>query len=99
VVYLYQVLNAKMDSGGHTDLEAQVRVFRNGEQVYTGNPTPAMMQDAGAKDRWLCAGAIALGTKMTPGDYVLQVAVTDKLAKSKHALAAEAMDFEVRPEF
>jgi hypothetical protein len=99
VVYLYQVLNAKLDSGGHTDLEAQVRVFRNGEQVYAGKPTPAMMQDSGAKDRWLCAGALALGTKMTPGDYVLQVAVTDKLAKSKHALAAEAMDFEVRPEF
>jgi len=55
------------------------------------------MQGDGAKDHLLCAGAIALGPKMTSGYYVLQVAVTDKLAKSKHALVAEAMDFEVRP--
>jgi len=97
VLYVYQVLNAKTDSAGHADLEAQVRVFRNGEEIYTGRATPAVMQGDGAKDHLLCAGAIALGPKMTSGDYVLQVAVTDKLAKSKHALAAEAMDFEVRP--
>jgi VWFA-related protein len=97
VLYVYQVLNAKTDSAGHPVLESQVRVFRNGEEIYSGKPSPAMTQDANAKDRLLCAGAIALGTKMVPGDYVLQVAVTDKLAKSKHALAAEAMDFEVRP--
>jgi hypothetical protein len=44
-----------------------------------------------------CAGLIELGPKMVPGDYVLQVAVTDKLAKPGHGMAVQAMDFEVAP--
>jgi len=97
VLYVYQVLNAKTNAAGHAELESKVRVFRNGEEIYAGKPSPAAAQDSPTKDRLLCAGAISLGAKMTPGDYVLQVAVTDKLAKSKHAFVAEAMDFEVRP--
>jgi hypothetical protein len=37
-----------------------------------------------------------LGDKITPGDYVLQVIVTDKLAKEKYRMATQSMDFEVR---
>jgi hypothetical protein len=33
---------------------------------------------------------------MPPGDYVLQVVVTDKLAPEKYRIAAQSMDFEVR---
>lgn len=97
ILYLYQVLNAKTDGTKHTDLEAQVRVFRNGEQVYAGTPAPPSAQDPTAPGRTFCAGLIQLGAKMVPGDYVLQVAVTDKLAKTGHGMAVQAMDFEVAP--
>jgi len=40
---------------------------------------------------------MALGSKITPGDYVLQVIVTDKLAKDKYQVATQAMDFEIEP--
>jgi hypothetical protein len=36
-------------------------------------------------------------TQLTPGDYALQVIVTDKLASEKNRVAAQSMDFEVRP--
>jgi hypothetical protein len=42
------------------------------------------------------AGEIRLGDTMKPGDYVLQVVVTDKLADEKYAVASQWMDFEVR---
>ena len=32
-----------------------------------------------------------------PGEYVLQVVVTDKLAKEKHRTASQWIDFEVIP--
>ena len=42
-----------------------------------------------------CAAARVRQSLITPGDYVLQVIVTDKLAKEKHRGATQAMDFEI----
>ncbi len=32
---------------------------------------------------------------MTPGEYVLQVIVTDKLAQGKFTVATQSVDFEI----
>jgi len=37
----------------------------------------------------------ALGTALTPGEYVLQVVVTDSLAKGKYRTATQWIDFEM----
>jgi hypothetical protein len=34
--------------------------------------------------------------RIAPGDYVLQVIVTDKLAKDKYRTAVQSMDFEIK---
>ena len=36
------------------------------------------------------------GKSVGPGDYVLQVIVTDKLAKEKYRVATQSMDFEIQ---
>jgi hypothetical protein len=41
------------------------------------------------------AGAIQLGTSMAPGEYVLQIIVTDPLAKEKYRVTSQWIDFEV----
>ena len=43
------------------------------------------------------SSAALLLTQLAPGDYALQVIVTDKLASEKNRVAAQSMDFEVRP--
>ena len=43
----------------------------------------------------LAIGRLQIG-QAQPGDYVLQVVVTDKLAKEKYRIAAQSMDFEIR---
>jgi hypothetical protein len=43
----------------------------------------------------LDGGVIQLGTNMTPGEYVLQVVVTDALADQKHRAVTRWMDFEI----
>lgn len=36
-----------------------------------------------------------LGSSMTRGEYILQIVVTDPLAKEKYQTAAQWIDFEV----
>ena len=97
IMYAYQILNAQADSEKRPDLEVQTRLFRDGQEVYLGAPKPL---DLGAPEdpkRLIGGGRMHLGDKITPGDYVLQVIVTDKLVKDHYGTATQAMDFEVRP--
>jgi hypothetical protein len=41
------------------------------------------------------SGALQLGSNIAPGDYVLQVIVTDALADQKHSVATQWMDFQI----
>jgi len=36
-----------------------------------------------------------LGSEFPPGEYVLQVIITDKLAKEKQQIASQWIDFEI----
>jgi hypothetical protein len=53
----------------------------------------------GAPDpqRLPASGRLSLGRDMAPGEYVLQVIVTDKLAKGKGNIATQSTDFEIEP--
>ena len=41
-------------------------------------------------------GSLQLDEKMTPGDYLLQITVTDLLAGQKNSTQSQWMDFEIR---
>jgi hypothetical protein len=93
IIYAYQILNAA-DSGGKPDLESQTRVFRDGEQIYEGKPLPLSVQDQKDPKYLLGAGAMRLGPAMKPGDYVLQVIVTDKTG-GRNQSTSQSIDFQV----
>jgi VWFA-related protein len=98
VVYGYEIINAKSGAGENSELEVQTRVFHDGEQVMAGEKM--MLAKAGAASgagRATAGGELSLGRDMTPGEYVLQVIVTDKLAKSKFATVSQSTDFEIEP--
>jgi hypothetical protein len=40
-------------------------------------------------------GSFALGPQFSPGEYILQIVVTDKLADPRYRTATRWMDFEV----
>ena len=75
-------------------LEARVSVYRNGQVVYTSplEISPAQRSDL---KQIVLKGAFPLDTRFTPGEYILQVAVVDKLAQSRLRTAARWIDFEV----
>lgn len=97
LIYGYQILNAQVDHGSKKpEVQAQVRLFRDGKQVYQGKPMQLDSADQPDLKRLVAGGRLQLGSRMEPGDYVLQVIVTDGLAHDKYKIATQAMDFEVR---
>lgn len=96
ILYGYEILNAETDSEHHAQLESQTRLFRDGKEVYEGKVNPLSMTNQPDPKRLVAGGTMKLGAQIAPGDYVLQVIVTDKLAKEKYRTATQWMDFEVR---
>jgi hypothetical protein len=76
-------------------LITQVRLFRDGKEVFAGKKTPYDPgQQAGTK-RLPVTGGLFLGTEMSSGEYMLQLIVTDLLADRKYQSATQWMDFQI----
>lgn len=96
MLYALGIYNAKLDkTTGKPNLTIQARLYRNGELVFTGKEVPFELRDQTDPKRLGGGGAIQLGTEMKPGEYVLQIVVSDLLAKEKHRVATQWMDFEI----
>jgi hypothetical protein len=90
------VYNAHLDKAtGHPQLQTQVRLFHDGKPLFTGKELPYELENPIDLKRLAASGAIQLSTTMEPGEYVLQIIVTDLLADQKHRVASQWMDFEV----
>jgi VWFA-related protein len=97
LLYGYEVLNAKIDSGTKLPrLEVQSRLFRDGKPVYEGKVMPLKAEILPDGKRMVAGGSLKLGATIAPGDYVLQVTVTDNLAKEKYRMASQWIDFEIQ---
>ena len=96
MAYGFVIMNPKL-KGAQKMPEAfsQTRVFRNGELIHRG--VPALIDKKSAVDdrRYVGGGVLRLGTRVRPGEYILEVTVTDKLAKKKQSQVSEWIDFEV----
>ncbi|MDR3701156.1 MAG: VWA domain-containing protein [Candidatus Sulfopaludibacter sp.] len=98
IVYSFMVVNPKLTgTPPSSNLEYQVRLFRNGRVVFTGEPSP--IQDTHRIDsrRVLVGGILHLKPQFPPGEYLLQVLATDKHAPRSRSRVAQWIDFEVVP--
>ncbi|HEY5839632.1 MAG TPA: VWA domain-containing protein [Pyrinomonadaceae bacterium] len=96
VSYGYFIYNSRIDkASSRPQLTTQVRLFRDGKEVYSGKEIPFDTTGQGDLQRLAVGGAIQLGPAMEPGEYVLQVIVTDPLADKKHRIATQWMDFQI----
>ncbi len=90
VEYALQVLNAHEEQ-----LESQLFLFHDGKQVYAGKLQPLKGQKAPDGKSLFAAGQLQLGSKMEPGEYAMQIVVTDNLAQEKFRTVAQSIDFEL----
>lgn len=93
--YSYVIYNAKVESGQKTQLQVQKRFFRDGKLILQNNPIPLDTTNEKDLRRIGASGAISLGRDFSPGNYVLQIVVTDGQAKEKNRIAVQSIDFEV----
>jgi VWFA-related protein len=94
LTYGFEVINAQMNGEKHPELELETRMFHDGTAMQS-NKTTLNGGNASDPQRLLASGRVQLGKELTPGVYVLQVVVTDKLSK-KGATVTQSMDFEIR---
>jgi VWFA-related protein len=93
--YGYEIYNAKLDQQKQPHLSARIRLFRDGKLLYEGKDIHVDVKGQSDMQHIRNAGALAIGKTLEPGDYALQVVVTDTLAKQKQQIATQFIDFEV----
>jgi VWFA-related protein len=94
--YLFIIYNARLDKASNLPgLTSQLRLFRDGKEVFAGRVNPVDLAGQTDLKRIVTSGRIQLGSVLTPGEYVAQVVVTDKLADEKHRTTTQWIDFEI----
>lgn len=90
----YEVYNAKPDQAGKPLLKVRINVFKDNELVMEGKLQPVEYDGQTDLQRIRAGGALDLKPDMPPGDYILQIVVTDKDGSEKNA-ASQFVQFEV----
>jgi VWFA-related protein len=94
--YGYSIFNAQLDKAtGRPIVQTQMRLFREGQEVFTGSVKMLDVTNQADLKRLQTGGALQLGTNLPLGEYVLQIIVTDTLAKEKRRTATQWIDFEI----
>ncbi len=94
--YIYAIYNAQLDRATQKpQLTTQVRLYRDGQQVFAGRVNPLDVTGQTDMKRLTAFGGLKIGSDLTPGEYVLQVIVTDALAKANNNTATQWIDFEI----
>lgn len=92
--YGYEAYNVRLDHAtGHAQLQTQVRLFRENQQVFSSQVLKVVGQP-NAK-RVVAIGHLKLGQNLKPGDYILQVIVTDVAEKQKPRVTSQWIPFEI----
>ena len=96
MVYAYHIYNAKTDKAvPQPQLVTQAKLFRNGKEIFAGKEVPFDLANQPDLKRLVASGAIQLGVEMVPGEYVIQVIVTDSRVSGKHRVTSQWIDFEI----
>jgi hypothetical protein len=94
--YRYIIYNAQ---GGNTSstpaIQTQMRLLQEGKPVFTGKVTPLDISKAPNPKRVNAGGRLRMGPELTPGDYVLQVLVTNATDPKRPRTTTQWIDFEI----
>jgi hypothetical protein len=96
LLFGYAIYNARLDKQANIpNLSAQTKIFRDGQIVYEGPLKPIDFGVQKDMERLAAGGGVQLGTALEPGEYLLQVIVTEPPVKEKRRAATRWIDFEI----
>ena len=95
VEYSYLVYGARHNANKSTSLTSQIRLFRGSEEVFSGNAVPTALTNEAGLEALIVGGKLVLAKSLPPGQYFLQVTVTDALAPRDRQTSNQWIDFEI----
>ena len=94
--YTYVIYNAQLERATQKPrLTTQMRLYREGQQVFAGQMQPLDTNGQPDLKRIDVVGGLVIGPQLAPGEYVLEVTVTDELAKDKDRATTQWIAFEI----
>lgn len=94
--YALYIYNARLDQEGQNpQIETQVRLFREGHEVYSGDKKEFDLNGNRKGGVLIGSGYLDLGSRISTGRYALQYTVTDKLADEAYNTVSQWIDFEI----
>jgi len=93
--YSYLVYGARQNQNNSTALTSQIRLFRGSEEVFTGKILPTTPASDEPGEAIIAGGKLAVDASLSPGEYFLQVTVTDELAPRDKQTSTQWIDFEI----
>ena len=91
--YRFLIYNAT--TGGTEPVQMQMRLLREGKVVFAGKVVPLDLSKEANPKRINTGGRLRLGPELTPGNYVLHVAVRNTSDPKKPRVASQWIDFEI----
>ncbi len=95
VRYGLNIYNAKLSGGNPASLLMQVKIYRDGAAMYESSPIPVKQGAINEGGSIAASGLIRIGEGMLPGDYVVEVIVTDNNVQGRFASTSQFVAFEV----
>jgi hypothetical protein len=92
-MYLCSVYNARRGAGRELQLDSQVRLFRDGVEVFR-TAFDRIVPLTVTANQITVGGLLQFHRTIQPGSYLLEIAVTDRLAKARTRVT-QTVDFEV----
>ena len=93
--YAFTIYNAKTDSSKAANLTSQIRLFLDGKPIFEGTPQPVSPERQPDPAAIAYAASLSIPSSMAVGEYVLQITITDNLAKQKRNTATQFVQFEI----
>lgn len=90
-----ELMNLRKAAKAPVDMRIQTRVFHDRKMVFESRESTLGMNAVNADGTALHNDAIELGANLLPGDYVLQIIVTDNSASKKKGVVTQYVQFEV----
>jgi len=83
--YAYSIYNPTADPAtGHPRLKTEIKLYKDDKQVFGSEAMPLDTANSPDPKRILAGGSVRLGKDLVPGEYILQIVVTDDMIKEKN---------------
>ena len=95
LTYSYLIYGVKKNRPADQQLLGQIRLFRGDKELFTGSVQPVAIANDSTHDGIIAGGSLRLGKELPPGQYFLEVIVTDKSAPLDRQTSEQWIDFEI----